>query len=147
MSVQRALALDTNVLIFAVEGSEADAHVAACRRLVFEAPPPVAFVVSEVVLSEVLVRPMREGNAELVRFYRRMLTDLRAFRLVQVSRSVLLDAAQLRSVSSLKLADAIHLATAERLGCVGLVTLDQSLKAPGARRAMTPEEALTLGRR
>jgi predicted nucleic acid-binding protein len=146
MTAPRALALDTNILIFAVEGAATDEQVVACRKLVFEVPQPSAFVVSEIVLSEVLVRPMRDGNAELVRFYRRLLTDLRAFRLIQVSRSVLIDAARLRSISGLKLADAIHLATATRLGCVGLVTLDRALKAPGAAFAMPPAEALTLRR-
>jgi predicted nucleic acid-binding protein len=143
MIAPRAFALDTNILIFAVEGADNDDLVLACRKLVFETPGLPAFVVSEIILAELLVRPLREGNLDLVRFYRRLLTDMRAFRIAQASRGVLLEAARLRSVSNLKLADAVHLATATRLGCRGLVTLDGSLRASGAVPALSPADALT----
>jgi predicted nucleic acid-binding protein len=146
MTDRRALALDTNILILAVEGADGDPDVVVCRKLVFDLPQDASFIVSEIVLSEILVRPMRQENVELVRFYRRLLTDLRAFRLVQVTRSILLEAARLRSISSLKLADAIHLATATRIGCRGLVTLDAALKAPGALSVLSPSDALAIER-
>ncbi len=140
MSAGRPLAIDANILIRAVEGSEADTVSNACRHLVFDNPPPTAFIVSELILSEVLVLPMREGNVELTRFYRRLLTDLRAFRIIPVSRAVLIDAARLRSVSTLKLPDAIHLATATRTSCAAFVTLDKAISAAGAVSTLRPDD-------
>jgi predicted nucleic acid-binding protein len=135
-----ALALDSNVLIRAVEGDSAIPDVAAARSLVFQRPDNLVFVGSELLLGEVLVLPLRDGNLELVRFYRRLLTDLRAFRLVPVSRTILIEAARLRSVSALKLPDAIHLATAARTGCKALVSMDQRIRAAGTIRVLRPDD-------
>ena len=143
MTAPRALALDSNILIHAVEADGADADARACRTLVFERGRETAFVVSEIVLAEILVRPMREGDVELTRFYRRLLTDLRSFRMVPANRPVLLEAARLRSLSRLKLADAVHLATASRHGCKALVTLDASLRSPCTVATIGPAEALS----
>lgn len=147
MTQPRILALDSNILIIAVESDTADPDASACRTLVFEREPDVVFVVSEILLAEVLVRPLREGNLELARFYRRLLTDLRSFRMVPVTRSVLLEAARLRSASRLKLADAIHLATAVRQGCKALVTLDAEFASSGSVAVLGPTAALEFARR
>ncbi|MGL5136789.1 MAG: type II toxin-antitoxin system VapC family toxin [Beijerinckiaceae bacterium] len=144
MSSSRPLAIDSNVVIHAVEGEEADPVSAACRRLIFDMPTPQAFIVSELILAEVLVLPIRRGNSDLTRFYRRLFTDLRTFRMISVTRAVLLEAARLRSVSSLKLPDAIHLATATRAGCAAFVTMDQLATTPGAVGMLRPDDPLLL---
>jgi predicted nucleic acid-binding protein len=59
----------------------------------------------------------------------------------QETRSVLLDAARLCSVSALKLSEAIHLATATRAGCAAFVTLDAGLDAPGAVPTLRPDDS------
>ena len=138
------LALDSTILIHAVEGTEESSVAIACLQLVFEHVHTTPFIVSELLLAEVLTLQLREGNADLVRFYRRLLTDLHAMRMVPVNRSVLLEAARLRSVSALKLPDAIHLATATRAGCKAFVSLDRMIKAPGAVLVIPPDEAIKV---
>ena len=137
------LALDSTILIRAVEGERDDASAMASRRLVFGRPDNLCFVVSELLLAEVLVRPMRLQNAELTRFYRRLVTDLQAFKLVPVTRTTLIEAARIRSaLGSLKLPEAIHLATAKRAGCKALVTLDLSIPASAPVPIAGPDDPM-----
>jgi predicted nucleic acid-binding protein len=134
-----SLAVDSDVLIRAVEGDTSEPDVRAANALVFKRPPHVSFVVTELILAEVLVLPLRNADVELARFYRRLLTDLHAFRLVPISRGIVMEAARLRSLTHLKLPDAIHLATATRTGAKSLVTMDARIRSPGVVPTLRPD--------
>jgi predicted nucleic acid-binding protein len=122
--------LDANVFIYAYEreGREADAawHVfEAVERGEFEA------FTSELTLAEVLVGPLRQKDDNLAGQYHEILTSEGAFSVVSLERPVLIEAAFFRSVvKSLKLPDAIHLATARSRGCQYIVSEDKSLPQP-----------------
>ncbi len=120
--------LDSNVFIYAHEGIPPYAE--ALRELFEEIDAErVRATTSELALAEVLVRPFADGDTELQASYRDMIQPSGTFGVAPVSRAVLVEAARLRADSgSLKLPDAIHIATAKAAGCQVFVTNDRSLK-------------------
>ncbi|WP_083656829.1 type II toxin-antitoxin system VapC family toxin [Mongoliimonas terrestris] len=132
-SVTRAgpVYLDTNVFILAYEGAGAAAGPA--RRLLGAVETgAVAAVTSEITLAEVLVGALKQGDDGLAAIYRQILMDDDAFTVWPVDRTVLELSADLRvRHASLKLPDAIHLATAVRTVCTHVATADDRLPVAG----------------
>lgn len=118
--MQPRIYLDANVFIYFVEGELAVA--AAVRELfvVLEGLPSRA-VTSELTLAEVLAPP-RSAAALSLPLKRQRHLDLIIqggfVHLEPVSRDILIDTSGLRIASSMKLADAIHIASAARCDCV-----------------------------
>ena len=94
-----------------------------------------AAVTSELTLAEVLVGPIRDGDDILVNDYQNVLTSGEALTVATVDRNTLTEAALLRTLRrSLRLPDAIHVATARLNGCRYLVSDDRRLPfAPGVQ--------------
>lgn len=82
---------------------------------------------SALTLLELLVRPLRTGNAPLVIHYEELLSNS-DLRLVPITRDVLRTGAELRATQNLKTPDAIHAATAILTGCSHFVTNDPSFR-------------------
>lgn len=127
-------ALDTALFIYYIEANEAFLplvapifeDVAAGRREV---------VTSSLTLLEVLVVPYRAGNLALASRYEAYLSGSRGVRLVDIDRSHLRTAAQLRALHpGVRTPDALQLAAALSAGCSAFVTNDRELPAvPGLR--------------
>lgn len=119
--------IDAQVLIYSVEARAP--YSAALRPLWMRAQHGALEVVtSELTLLEVLVRPLREGRADLVEIYRGAL-DGERLALRPVSEAVLLAAARLRAaVPALRTPDAIHAATALQEGCCAFVSNDHGFR-------------------
>lgn len=122
------LYLDTNVFIMAVEGTgEAAAPAKGLMAFLRNRAAGIA-VTSEITLAEVLATSKRPGAASL-QVKRPAYLDLLVwsgfFSLLPVSRSILLETAELRAAVNLKLPDAIHLASALQAGCRYFVTADK----------------------
>jgi predicted nucleic acid-binding protein len=125
-------ALDTALFIYYIEANQTFLplvapifeDVAAGRREV---------VTSTLTLLEVLVVPYRAGNLDLASRYEAYLSRSRGVRLVDVDRSQLRTAAQLRALHpSVRTPDALQLAAALSAGCSAFVTNDRDLPAvPG----------------
>lgn len=133
--------LDTNVLIYFVEGNEAYADV---LRDVFRAIEggSVVAVTSELTLAEVLVKPMAEGKAAIASIYRALLSGDAAIGMLAVDRSVLISAAEIRAKYGGRLFDAIHVASAVKAGCDVFLTQDLRISPPdGLRRLRLSEVA------
>lgn len=119
--------LDTNAFISAFEASDARSDdlltpFAAIADREFRA------TTSEITLAEVLPKPLSLGQESLTDFYTDLLSDRGPLDVVPVSRAILLDAAMLRRRNlSLKLADAVHVATALRQDCVAFLSDDRRL--------------------
>ncbi len=91
-------------------------------------------VTSAVTLLEVLVVPYRVGNLPLASRYEDLLTRARGVRLVELDRSQLRAAAQLRALYRVRTPDALQLAAALSNRCKAFVTNDRALPAlPGLR--------------
>ena len=130
MTFSPKLYLDANVFITAYEttGARSD-H--AWWLLDSVENGDLRAVTSELTLAELLVRPLREGAADLADAYRSIIRAASSFELVAVSRDVLIAAAQLRADHrALKLPDAIHVATAVRQLCQAFVTDDRRMSLP-----------------
>lgn len=84
---------------------------------------------SELLLLEILVKPLQNQDRILEATFRQLLTASRELQLVPITASVLERATQLRATVGVKTPDAIHAATALIYGCTLFVTND-----PGFRR-------------
>lgn len=127
----RVVGLDTAPLIYFIEENPAYLEVV---RPFFEAVDHGDFqvVTSVVTLLEVLVQPLRTGEAELAQQYREILTSATGLTTVELSRDIAEGAAHLRAVHHLRTPDAIQVATAIRAGASFLLTNDTRLPAlPG----------------
>ena len=92
-------------------------------------------ITSELTLAEILVGPMQAGDDELALRYQSMISQGEGFEVAVVSRGILIEAAMLRTMRrSLKLPDAIHIASARLGDCQFVLSDDRRLSfAPGVQ--------------
>lgn len=125
LSDHRRVALDSNVLIYLLEGSgpRADAAAGLLERLLAD---DVDIVFATIGIAEVLTGPARAGNAPM---FERAADELRSagIRLIPLSTGIAEDAAWLRGRAGLDLVDSIHLSTARATGATAFVTNDRRL--------------------
>jgi predicted nucleic acid-binding protein len=84
----------------------------------------IKVVTSVITLSEVLVKPLRDGETKLAQQYRDILLNINGLITVEVSIDIAEKAAQLRSQYSLRTPDAIQIATALQSNATALLTND-----------------------
>jgi len=126
MGVTR-LYLDTNIVIALGEGKGeiADLLTELAER---QQQNPTFLCTSEMTLAELLVIPYRDRNDELIARYEAWLVSGVFMEVGAVHRTVLRNAALLRSIhKTIKLPDALHIATAIGLGCTHMLTADTRL--------------------
>jgi predicted nucleic acid-binding protein len=128
------LALDTVVFIYFIEEHPRYLSLLDPVFAAIDKKRLPAFA-SSLTLLEILVVPYRAGNIPLAERYEQVLTRSRGLRLVDIDRTQLRTAAQLRALhSSLRTPDAIQVSAALSGGCSVLLTNDRDLPAvPGLR--------------
>ncbi|MGE3147882.1 MAG: type II toxin-antitoxin system VapC family toxin [Pseudorhodoplanes sp.] len=120
--------LDTNILIEIFETRSTLGEKLA--SLLMTEPPinPQPFVVSELALTEWLVKPLQLKRNDLIQLYENWMITNSYLEVVPVIREILRDAAELRSRDgNLKLPDAIHLTTAVGTRCRYFLTNDKRI--------------------
>lgn len=123
--------LDTNIFIYALEGYPAFRPALTALFEAFDRRE-VAAVTSELTLAEALVKPLLDRHAERQVAYLQLLQPTASLQVVPVSREILIAAARLRADVTLKLPDAIHVATAQLTGCAHFLTNDTRIPSlPG----------------
>jgi len=133
--------VDTCSVIYAVERIEPFFSASAPLWAALSAGRQ-SVVTSELALMEVLVKPLRIGDAGLVTLYRNVLLSTVGLTCLPVGLAVLEAAAGLRARHNLKTPDAIHAATALQAGCVMFVTNDAAFrKVPGLNVEVLSEVA------
>jgi len=123
----RLVALDANVLIYALEGSEA--FGAQARALVDALDDgALAGSMATVAQLEILAGPARGGDAGI---FERIASELASLplTLVPLTADVAADAAWLRGQGGLDLADAIHAASARAVGSTAFITNDRRIRS------------------
>jgi len=136
--------LDTNVFISAFENSSELGQ--ALKNFILNAPaatrPP--FVTSALTFAELLVKPIRARNEELLGLYDNLSHTSELIEVVPVVGDVLFSSAVCRAAyGNLKLPDAIHIATAAGMHCNLMLTSDTRLVGSYSlsfrRRGMTEQ--------
>lgn len=116
--------LDTNIIIYAVEGYETHADlIKSILRSMTDRE--IVAVTSDLTLAEVLVKPKRDGNLNVEEAYRRFLAPTDVLQNSAITREILENAAAIRASSSLRLPDAIHFASAIKHNCDSFLTNDE----------------------
>jgi len=115
--------LDANIFIYALEGLPPVVAKLAALFQRFDRGELRA-VTSELTLAEVLVKPIRDNNTAFRDQYDQSIRTTPSLTVVPVARQILVDAATLRAMSTLKLPDAIHGATALAANCTTYLTND-----------------------
>ena len=86
-------------------------------------------VSSEITLGELLVKPLRDAKSAAVTEYVSLFDNPALLHVVPVNRRVILDAAGHRArMATLRLPDALHVASYSAGGCQTFVTNDQRLR-------------------
>jgi predicted nucleic acid-binding protein len=135
--------LDSNVFIAAMEnpGAHSD-HAWWIINAIEESQ--IVGVTSEITLAEILVKPIELGDRDLAAAYEQMIVSNANFEVLQVGREILIGAAQMRARrSSIRLPDAIHVATALATHCSHFVSDDQRLHSIDSLK-MLPVNPFTL---
>ena len=121
-----AIYLDASAIIYSVERIDPYFTILAPAWRQAEAGQFLV-VCSELVIAETLVRPMREGNADLEGAFRSVFAAPEV-QLVATTRQIWEDTARLRAETGLKTPDALHAATAMREGCSLFITNDTDFR-------------------
>ncbi|MBY6241615.1 type II toxin-antitoxin system VapC family toxin [Methylosinus sp. Sm6] len=120
--------LDANIFILAFERQ---GPVSDCARSVFDLVNErgAVAVISELLVAELLVHPIRKGDDRLAAVYSELLGSPTGFETRPIDRQVLVEAARQRAIrGKTKLPDAIHVATARLHACRAFVTADRKLE-------------------
>lgn len=119
--------LDSNIWIYSSQGTPAYKQALSSMFAAVDAGT-LSVVTSELSLAEILVRPIREGNTLEQQTYIKAITNTKNSIAVPVERTILIQAAKLRSRTKLKLPDAIHAATAMSSQCTTFLTNDKQFR-------------------
>lgn len=124
----KVVCLDTAPLIYFIEGHSSYQPVLA-RLFDFNERGGFSFLTSTVTLLEVLVKPLREGQATIAKQYKDILTSAKGIEITNVTAAIAEQAAFLRAKYNLRTPDAIQLATAIELRADYFLTNDSRLKS------------------
>jgi predicted nucleic acid-binding protein len=115
--------IDTNPIIYWFEGSD----LAAPFESIFLDIEAGRFeaLVTPVTVAEVVTGPLRSGKDALAERYRQAMTESNGFSVCDTNSDIAMLAARLRVRHSLRLPDAIQLATAVHAGCFAVVSRDR----------------------
>jgi len=138
LAEHRLVGLDTMVFVYALEDHPELGD--PCRRLLAAIQEGRSrAVASALVLGELLVRPYRENRPDIARRYSDLLVGYRNLELVTADRAICETAAQLRGREpSLRLPDAVHVATAISKGATALVTGDRRMRDVAGLEILRP---------
>jgi predicted nucleic acid-binding protein len=136
--------LDTNVFIALIESPPE--RYPSLFNLMKNAGDVFQAFTGEITFGELLVKPYSENEA-LAQTYMELLTTASRLHVAPIDRGIFIRAAQLRSQrKGLKLPDAVHIATAEHLGCGIFLSQDKAIvpNAPMTRIGLAGAELDSL---
>lgn len=122
----RRVALDANALVYLFEAPEPLGRVTAAILDAAEAGH-LTVVLATLALAEIAVGPVRTGDETTIERYADEIRDLRGVQVVPLTADIALDVAVIRGRHRIRLADAIHLATARQAGASAIVTNDRRM--------------------
>ncbi len=148
MPQRHQIYLDTNAAILLVEGEGPLRDLMQNLTSKASSQPSAILATSALTVSELLVKPLRDGDTRLVEVYRTWGSGLPWLQIVPVSNNILDLAAQLRARrNGLKLPDAIHVASALAVATTHFLTEDRGISPPfdnSTAEAVPPFEVCRL---
>lgn len=135
--------VDTNAVIYRVEQIEPYLSAAAPLWDALDLGQQQV-VTSGLTLLEVLVKPLRDGNAPLADLFRRVLLGTAGLTCLPISLVLLESAAGLRAHYALRTPDAIHAACAIHSGCTLFVTNDPAFRRVSQLSVAVLDEIVAL---
>jgi len=119
--------LDANGFIYSIERIDPYRSILDALWLTVSAGQ-VKVVTSELTLLEVLVKPLKVGDATTATLFRTVLKHTPDVQMLPITQSVLEAAANLRATLGLKTPDAVHVATALLNNSMLFVTNDSAFR-------------------
>ncbi len=123
----KRISLDTVLFIYALEGNEKFGEDTKKIFTAIEKGECRGFA-SDLVLAELMVKPLREGKPKIAEEYALELPNFPNLTFIAPTRDIISNAAKLRGKTNLKLIDALHLATAIDAGCQIFITNDAAIQ-------------------
>lgn len=123
----RHVYLDTNVLIYFLDRNPDYFTVSAAIVEAIESGS-IAGYTGDAVIAEILVKPYRSGNIELVSGIKAFFKTENFLTICHHDADTFDLAAQLRAKYNQKFIDALHYATAIRSGCHAIITNDNGIR-------------------
>lgn len=124
--MNRKVYLDTNIFVEAFERVDRQSPIWKVLNAIEGGE--LDAITSEITFAELLPKLIIDGEADLIALYERLFSEGGIFDAVPITREVLFEAARIRAVRlSVRLPDAIHLATAVHAGCSVVLSNDQRL--------------------
>ena len=115
--------LDSSILIYTVEVNLTFWKILEVVWRKF-AEGEISLISSELIITEVLVKPIKSKNQQSIDSYNKLLFDS-GIELIPITRSLLISATDLRAKHNLKTPDAIHAVTSIDLNCNRFLTNDR----------------------
>jgi predicted nucleic acid-binding protein len=123
-----SLYLDSNILIYLIEGNEVAGELVLAAFREIEAHR-IALYTSEITITECLNGAYRAELEELAQKYLELLGSEEFITIIPVDTDVCIAAARLGALHRLKTVDAIHLASAGLAGCDALLSNDGAFRS------------------
>lgn len=125
--------IDANILIYLIEGYDEKQTSLLQLASLLDAGRLLP-VTSELTVAETLVKPFASPDGTYRQEYNQLFSARSSLRLVPVTRRVLEHCARLRATIGGKLADSIHVATADLEKCSHFLSEDDRIKLPAPIR-------------
>lgn len=133
------MALDTPPIIYFIEAHEQyDALVTTIFQRINNGQ--IVGVTSVITVTEVLAKPLEQGNGMLAHAYWDLLTNSANMQLVVIDPETARMAAELRARYNLRTPDALQIAAAIRAGCDAFLTNDSRLKKVSELKVLVLKE-------
>ncbi|MGH2483201.1 MAG: type II toxin-antitoxin system VapC family toxin [Candidatus Limnocylindria bacterium] len=123
----RRIGLDSNILIYVIERVDPWNQVAGELVDAVESGATAA-TISALGLAEILSGPARAGDLAVLERYDAEIRDIPGLSVESIGPDLAGDAAVIRGVRGMSLADAVHLASARAVGATAFVTNDRRLR-------------------
>jgi predicted nucleic acid-binding protein len=119
---------DVNPIIYFIE-QNADFGGAVTPLFEMLGEGAILAYTSEFSLTEILIKPIRDGRVDVIQAHKELLLDSELFTLTKASRETFLGAAELAAKSGMRAPDAIHFASAMQNQCQYFITNDKKIKS------------------
>lgn len=138
---ERRIYFDTQIYIYFFEHDTVHGN-ATEEIFIFALQNNFQIIASTLLITELLVQPLRTNSKKLVRLYSNLAFHISNLHYIDMNSDIAIEAAKLRSRHNISTPDSLHLATATKVGTDYFITNDLKLKQNSTVDIFTLEEFL-----